>query len=329
MTMNPNTKVDSKALAKELAHEIGAEAKYLGVHSRAYRVGPYIINKDASIAGDDLEAIREFLVRHDYIHQEPAGQPESETPADEQPADLETESIVDDLIADSASADSEDELTETNVSIPISELTAVSLTNLLKLVYAKQKLFSAMTQSEGIYIDEEVIDLLNDEKPDHVEMISELIESESKVDMIRGLQIKDGQLTFTFPHNGDDPTRWASYTKLLLAFIDRAKAAQHINAKRIDPAESEMKYYCNSLLNQLGFGGADFKADRAALLGHLTGYAAFKSADKMEAHKIKFSERRKAARLAAQETDGQPLDTEQAKGDLKANSQDSDGEVMV
>ena len=40
-------------------------------------------------------------------------------------------------------------------------------------------------------------------------------------------------------------------------------------------------------------------------------------------------ERRKAARLAAQETDGQPLDTEQAKGDLKANSQDSDGEVMA
>lgn len=311
MTMNPTTKIDRKALVKELAAEIGAEVKYLGAPTMAYKVGPYIINKDASIAGDDLEAIRDFLIRHDYIHQEPAGLPENETPADEQ------------------SADSEDELTETNVSIPISELTAVSLTNLLKLVYAKQKLIAAMTQSEGIFIDEEVIDLLNDEKPDQVEMISELIESESKVDMIRGLQIKDGQLTFTFPHNGDDPTRWASYTKLLLAFIDRAKAAQHINAKRIDPAESEMKYYCNSLLNQLGFGGADFKADRAALLGHLTGYAAFKSADKMEAHKIKFSERRKAARLAAQETDSQPLDTEQAKGDLKANSQDSDGEVMA
>ena len=49
----------------------------------------------------------------------------------------------------------------------------------------------------------------------------------------------------------------------------------------------------------------------------------------MEAHKIKFSERRKAARLAAQETDGQPSDTEQAEADLKAESQDSDGEVMA
>lgn len=306
MTSNPTTKMDRKALVKELACEIGAEVKYLGAPTMAYQVGPYIINKDASIAGDDLEAIWDFLIRHDYIHQEPARQPENETPANEQ------------------SADSEDELTETNVSIPISELTAVSLTNLLKLVYAKQKLITAMTQSEGIFIDEEVIDLLNDEKPDQVEMISELIESESKVDMIRGLQIKEGQLTFTFPYNGDDPTRWTSYTKLLLAFIDRAKAAQHINAKRIDPAESEMKYYCNSLLNQLGFGGTDFKADRAVLLGHLTGYSAFKSADKMEAHKAKFSERRKATRLAAKEGAG-----EQAGADLKADSESDNGEVMA
>ena len=326
MTMNPSTKIDRKALAKELAQEIGAEVKYLGVPSCAYRVGPYTINKDASIAGNDLEIIRDFLIRHDYIHQELAGQQYSETPADEQPADLETESASDDLITDSASTDSVDDLTETNVSIPISELTAVSLTNLLKLVYAKQKLISAMTQSEGIYIDVEVIDLLNDEKPDQVEMISELIESESKVDMVHGLQIKEGRLTFTFPYSGDEPARWASYAKLLLAFIDRAKKAQHINAKRIEPTESEMKYYCNSLLNQLGFGGADFKADRAALLGHLTGYAAFKSADKMEAHKIKFSERRKAAQLAANESTDEH---EQTEPDLKADSVDSSGEVMA
>ena len=324
MTMNPNTMVDRKALAKELAQEIRAEVKYLGVPSCAYRVGPYTINKDSSIAGDDLETIRDFLIRHDYIHQEPAGQQDSETPADEQPADLETESASDDLITDSASTDSEDDLTETNVSIPISELTAVSLTNLLKLVYAKQKLISAMTQSEGIFIDEEVIDLLNDEKPDHVEMISELIGSESKVGMIRGLQIKEGRLTFTFPYSSDEPDRCASYAKLLLAFIGRAKKAQHINAKRIDPAESEMKYYCNSLLNQLGFGGTDFKPDRAVLLGHLTGYAAFKSADKMEAHKIKFSERRKATRLAAAESTDEHADL-----DLKADSVDSNGEVMA
>ena len=294
MTMNPNTKIDRKALAKELAQEIGAEVKYLGVPSCAYQVGPYIINKDASIAGDDLEAIRGFLIQHDYIHQEPAV-PVEEPNDTEEPA-----------------SGSEEEITETNVSVPISELNTVSLVNLLKLVYAKQKLIAAMTQSDFIFIDEEVIDLLNDEKPDQVGMISELIESESKAGMIRGLQIKEDRLTFTFPFDGNEPTRWASYAKLPLAFIDRAKKAQHINAKRIDPTESEMKYYCNSLLMQLGFGGADFKADRAVLLGHFTGYAAFKSTDKMEAHKAKFTERRKAARLT-EHTQAEP-----AEGDLEA-----------
>ena len=307
MTMNPNTTIDRKALAKELAQETGAEVKYLGVPSCAYRVGPYTINKDASIAGDDFDAIRDFLIRHDYIHQEPAVSAEASENDVEPSSDF-----------------NENETSETNVSVSISELNAVSLVNLIKLVYAKQKLISAMTQSDFIFIDEEMIDLLNDEKPTSVEAISEMIANESKVGMIRGLEVKEERLTFTFPFDGNEPTRWASYAKLLLAFIDRAKKAQHINAKRIEPAESEMKYYCNSLLNQLGFGGADFKTDRAVFLGHLTGYAAFKSNDRMEAHKAKFSKLRKAARLAAEESAD-----EQAESDLKADSEDNIGEVMA
>ena len=47
MTSTPNTTVDRKALAQELAQETGADVKYLGVPSCAYKVGPYTINKDA------------------------------------------------------------------------------------------------------------------------------------------------------------------------------------------------------------------------------------------------------------------------------------------
>ena len=305
MTSTPNITVDRKALAKELAQETGAEVKYLGVPSCAYKVGPYTINKDASISGDDLEAIRDFLIRHDYIHQEPATPIEEDAAVDSEVGAHLSEPIEDDT-----------EITETNVSIPISELTATTLVNLLKLVHAKQKLISAMTQSEFIFIDEEVIDLLNDEKPDSVEQLLEIMRSESRVNMIRGLDLKEDLLTFSFPFDSFEPTRWVSYTKLFLALIDRAKTAQHINAKRIEPAESEMKYYCNSLLMQLGFGGADLKADRAVLLGHLPGYAAFKSNEKMEAHKARFSERRKAAKRTAEEDS-----SDQAAGDLKTDSE--------
>ena len=305
MTSTPNTTVDRKALAKELAQETGAEVKYLGVPSCAYKVGPYTINKDASISGDDLEAIRDFLIRHDYIHQEPA------TPIEEDAAD---DSEVDAHLSEPIEDDTE--TAETNVTIPISELTATTLVNLLKLVHAKQKLISAMTQSEFIFIDEEVIDLLNDEKPGSMEKLLEIMRSETRVNMIRGLDLKEDQLTFSFPFDSFEPTRWTSYTKLFLGLINRAKTAQHISAKRSEPAESEMKYYCNSLLMQLGFGGVDFKADRAVLLGHLPGYAAFKSSDKMEAHKARFSERRKAARKSANEGVG-----EQSEVDLGADSE--------
>ena len=281
MTPNHNTKIDRKALANELAAEIGAEAKYLGIPSCAYQVGPYTINKDNSIDGGDLEAIKTFLIRHDYIHQEPAAPVEEST----------------------------DTITETDVSIPISELTPIAMINLLKLIYAKQDLIAAMTRSDFIFIDEEVIGLLNDEKPDSMKKVMSIMESEAKVDMIRGLDLKADRLTFAFPDDEKEPANWQSYTKLFLAFIERAKAAQHISAKRVEPAESEMKYYCNSLLTQLGFGGVNFKADRAALLGHLAGYAAFKNTDKMKAHKAKFTERRKAARQTT---------TVETDGDLKA-----------
>ena len=82
MTTKPATAPDRKALARELAAEIGVETKYLGAPTFAYKIGPYTINKDASIDGEDLETIRAFLIRHDYIHQEPAvSQPAEEDQA--------------------------------------------------------------------------------------------------------------------------------------------------------------------------------------------------------------------------------------------------------
>ena len=57
--------------------------------------------------------------------------------------------------------------------------------------------------------------------------------------------------------------------------------------------DSEMKYFCRSWLMQLGMGGADFKATRAALLNHLQGYAAFRTADRMAAHRSRYAGLRK------------------------------------
>ena len=77
---------------------------------------------------------------------------------------------------------------------------------------------------------------------------------------------------------------------------DKAMKAHHVSSKRIEPTDDEMKYFCRSWLMQLGMGGAEFKSTRAALLNHLHGFAAFRTADKMNAHKAKYSEFRRELR---------------------------------
>ena len=72
MNVQTNTQ-NRKVLAEELSRLIGEPYRYLGVPSCAYQVGPYTINRDGSISGDDFEAIHSFLVENDYIVLTPAG----------------------------------------------------------------------------------------------------------------------------------------------------------------------------------------------------------------------------------------------------------------
>ncbi len=282
-----------KQLAAELGQELGIEVEYLGVPSCAYKVGGYTIKKDGTIEGD-LEAIRDFLIRHNYFHIEP-------------------HTDAEDTIGDANTAPASlSDLDSIELSIPTNDLTAQQLINLIHILYARQKLLSAMTRYADIRIDDELIGLLKDEKPDTVTRILELLQNEIHVGMVTGINITADVFTLTIggaDHSGDLST----YVRLIGELINRAKAAGFVSAKLIGPAEGEMKYYVNSFLNQLGFGGPDHKNDRRVLMGHIKGYAAFKSADGMEAHKTKFAALRKAKKQAEAETEKQETETPEAK----------------
>ena len=260
---------DRKALAQALAAELGTEVRYLGVPSCAYQVGDYTIRKDGSIEGD-LEAIHDFLIRQGLIQDEPV-----KTTADPAPA---PESDVD----------------STELSIPITELTPQQLINLIRILYSRQKLLAAMTKN-NIHMDEELIGLMNDEKPETAERILELLQNEIHVGMVAGINITDEAFTLTLAgtDHSDDLT---TYIRLMAKLMNRAKTAGFVSAKLIDPTEGEMKYYVNSFLNQLGFGGPDHKSDRHVLMGHIKGYAAFKNTAQMEKHKARLKDRRQAAK---------------------------------
>ena len=270
--MTTNT-TDRKALAQALAAELGTEARYLGVPSCAYQVGDYTIKKDGSIDGD-LEAIRDFLIRQGLIQEEPAE-------ANTEPA---------------ATFESSEDTIE--LSVPCNDLTPQQMTNLIRILYSRQKLLAAMLKNDQIHMDKELVELIELEKPDTTFRIFELTQNKVATRMLTGMNVTDEVFTLALAgtdHSDDLPT----YVRLMAALLARAKAAGFVSAKLIDPAEGEMKYYVNSFLNQLGFGGAEYKNDRKVLMGHIKGYAAFKNTAQMEKHKARLKDRRQAARQNA------------------------------
>ena len=296
----PTNTQNRKVLAQELSRLIGEPYTYLGVPSCAYQVGPFRINKDGSIDGDDFEAIHSFLVENDYIHKTIEAEPEGNHPAsagseaDPVSADDETQetSPSDDV------APANFEFTETYVSIPIRDYTPLALTCLLKTLYARQKLIAAMTQSDLIALDEELIDRLQDEKPDTLEKIQELLHQEIDAGFVKGITIEGGKLTMAFPYDPSQPTKWQAYAEILMRLEKHSKVAHHASTKLMEPAPEEMKYFCRNWLVQLGLGGPEHKETRQILLGHLTGFAAFRSSDQMNAHKQRYAARRREAREA-------------------------------
>ena len=267
-----------KQLATELGQELGLEVKYLGVPSCAYQVGDYTINRDGSIDGD-LEAIHDFLVRQGYIKDEPTEQGNADENTDPAPA---FESGAD----------------NTELSIPCDDLTPQQMINLIRILYSRQNLLAAILKNEQIHMDRELIDLIELEKPDTTFRIYELTQNKVATHMLTGMNVTDEVFMLEIAgtdHSGDLYT----YVRLMTALLARAKAAGFVSAKLSAPAEGEMKYYVNSFLNQLGFGGSEYKNDRKVLMSHIKGYAAFKNTAQMEKHKARLKDRRQAAKQSA------------------------------
>ena len=70
-----------------------------------------------------------------------------------------------------------------------------------------------------------------------------------------------------------------------------AKTASRVSIKQQVNPENE-KYYANSWLMRLDFGGTQYKELRRTLMSHLNGYAAFKSTADMQAHRERQAARR-------------------------------------
>ena len=276
MTITTNT-TDRKALAKAIAEELGTTARYLGLPSYGYQIGDFTVDHDGNIIGEDFGALQDFLRRNGYVSDEPAADQEA-------PADSEAEPI-----------------TSMNISIPAHDATVAQLKNLIFMLHSRQTLINRMTDSDCLNVADILIERLQESTSETLEDLTSLLDDSRAVAELTGFDLRDGKVSMTFPFDETQPERWTIYANLLNRIFDAAMKATRVFPERVEPDDQNEKYLAHVWLQRLGYHGADFKAERKILLGHLKGYCAFGSDDKMQAHKEKYTALRRERRLAEQE----------------------------
>ena len=279
MTLQTNP-MDRREMVQAIAERLGSPAVYLRTPTCAYRIGSLTVERDGSIASDDgalLETLRPMLMERGWLT-DAAADSEAEAPA-----------------AKTEPAEQDSEITQTELSFPVEDWTVPQLRNLLYTLYSNQHILRRMTQSEALYIDRQLVERL-DEAQTLADWEARLADGLA-AEMLKGCRIRDGKFTFEATFDDRDPTRWQVYGTLLGAMLRHAKAAKRVFLKADADPENE-KYRANSLLTRLGFGGPEHKELRRVLMGHLSGYAAFRNEAGMRAHREKYAQLRREQQAA-------------------------------
>ena len=267
LNTHPN---DRKEMVRAISELTGLEASYLYMPTCAYQIGPVTVNRNGSITCDDatmVETILPMLRERGWL--------DAEQETEKAPADSEAPASV----------------REMKLTMPIEGWTISQMTNLLRMVYSKQRLINRMLNSGMLYVDEAIITTISENPPGTPEDFEAKVQTAIETGRLKGLDISAEKVTLSVPFVEDDPTHWTAYSDLLRGMLRTAGAATRVGIKQTDDPENE-KYHANSWLMRMGFGGTDFKETRRVLMKHLNGYAAFRSAKEMEAHRERQPRRR-------------------------------------
>ena len=281
---------DRKAMVRRLSERLQTPAVYLYTPTYAFRIGEITVNRDASVSGEReaLLPAAECLLENGYITELPAEltAADSEATAEEAPAEAEP--------ADTAAED----ITVTTLRIYEPDWTVQSMTNLMHMLYARQDLINRMLQMNCLRIDEVFIQALASEMMTSVGDFEALLHRAILDEHVTGVNIEHDAVLVELPWEKDS-IRWVFYSQIISACIKAAKTAKRVLPRRLD-SEAD-KYHANAWLARLGFGGPEHKELRSTLMSHLSGYAAFKTADRMQAHKDKLAEQRRIRRESMEE----------------------------
>ena len=283
MTLQTNP-ADRREVVRAISERLGSPAVYLRMPTCAYRIGDLTVERDGSIASDDgalLDGLRPMLMERGWL-----------TDA----ADSEAEASV----AKMEPAEQDSETTQMELSFPVEDWTVPQLKNLLHTLYSNQHILCRMMRSDALYIDRQLVERL--EEAQTLDDLEARLADGVAAEMQKGCRIQNGKFTFEATLDDSDPTLWQVYGTLLGAMLRHAKAAKRVFLKEDADSENE-KYRANSLLTRLGFGGSEHKELRRVLMGHLSGYAAFKNEAGMRAHREKYAQLRREQQAAKEGTE--------------------------
>ena len=283
MTLQTNP-VERREVVRAISERLGSPAVYLRMPTCAYRIGGLTVERDGSIASDDgalLDGLRPMLMERGWLTD--AADSEVEAPATETEPD---------------GPDSEP--TGMELSFPVEDWTVPQLNNLIRVLYGNQHILRRMMRSDALYIERQLVERLK-EAQTPADFEAELADGRA-AEMLKGCRLREGKLTFETDPDDLDLVRQQAYGALLGAILRQAKDAKRVFLKADADSENE-KYRANSLLTRLGFSGPEHKELRRMLMGHLSGYAAFKNEAGMRAHREKYARLRRERQAAKEGTE--------------------------
>ena len=277
-----------KAMVRAISELTGLEATYMFTPTYSFQIGPITVNRDSTIDCEDetmIEAIKPMLIENGWLDAEAEPEAPVKAPVDSEEIPEDTEPI---------------RVAQMDITMPVENWTVAQLTNLLRTFYGKQYLINRMLDYNMLYIEESFVTAISENPPETAADFEARVQRAIEADCIQGLRIADEKVTLSAPFIEDEPIRWTAYADLLKGILKSTETATRVSIKRQEDPDNE-KYHANSWLMRMGFDGPDFKETRRILMGHLTGFAAFKSAADMEAHKARQAQRRRDQREEAQE----------------------------
>jgi hypothetical protein len=264
-------KSQRKALAQKISEITGEEVKYLGVPSCAYEIGIFTVTKDAVLTcadgsnNDTVETVLEWLSEAGYTAE---NEPEENGQDSGFPVN-------------------------TSISVPLAQHTVQSLINLICMIHSRGALLSKATGG-NFAADKTLTDeIVQHEFRSIYELTAFVREWNETNPPLAGISFDSDKITFDGFGQAEDADHVHTFMRLSAAMNQMALTQKRVQAKEVD--DSNEKYTMRIWLVRIGFGGAEYKADRKILMENLSGHSAFRN----DEEKAKWTERQKAKREAA------------------------------